>query len=178
MLFIMVLASMLICSQTDALLPNVRPKPSRVPPLERFLFVLHSFIMSIPSTPPQHPLEGARELLKKGVAVPYSLPLPTDETNWKVAFDPPSDIILAGSWANKVSVKPKDDQKLGVDLAVEMPDVRLVLFFFCSCLQRSRHYDRVCSKKRTTSTVVFFTSVPSILPLLPQQFKIQSQNLM
>jgi U3 small nucleolar RNA-associated protein 22 len=86
--------------------------------------------MAIPSTTPQHPLEAARKLLKQGVAVPYSLPLPTEETNWKVAFDPPSDITLVGSWANKVSVKPKDDQKLGVDLAIEMPDVRLVLSFF------------------------------------------------
>ena len=85
--------------------------------------------MAIPSTTPRHPLEAARKLLKQGVAVPYSLPLPTEETNWKVAFDPPSDIILVGSWANKVSVKPKDDQKLGVDLAIEMPDVRLVLSF-------------------------------------------------
>ena len=90
--------------------------------------------MGIPSTAPQHPLEGARKLLKKGVAVPYSLPLPTEETNWKVAFDPPSEIILVGSWANKVSVKPKDDLKLGVDLAIEMPDVRLALFFFFVCL--------------------------------------------
>ena len=106
------------------MLPNVRPKASRAPPLERFLLVLHSYIMGIPSTIPQHPLEAARKLLKKGVAVPYSLPLPTEETKWKVAFDPPSDIILVGSWANKVSVKPKDDQKLGVDLAIEMPDVR------------------------------------------------------
>lgn len=86
--------------------------------------------MGIPSTTPQHPLEAARKLLKKGVAVPYSLPLPTEETKWKVAFDPPSDIILVGSWANKVSVKPKDDQKLGVDLAIEMPDVRFGSIFF------------------------------------------------
>jgi U3 small nucleolar RNA-associated protein 22 len=86
--------------------------------------------MGIPSTTPQHPLEAARKLLKKGVAVPYSLPLPTEETKWKVTFDPPSDIIVVGSWPNKVSVKPKDDQKLGVDLAIEMPDVRLDLFFF------------------------------------------------
>ena len=112
------------------MLPNVRPKLSRVPPLERFLLALHSYIIGIPSTTPQHPLEAARKLLKKGVAVPYSLPLPTEETKWKVAFDPPTDIILVGSWSNKVSVKPKDDQKLGVDLAIEMPDVRYLFFFF------------------------------------------------
>ena len=83
--------------------------------------------MEIPSVSPQHPLEAARKLLKKGVAVPYSLPLPTEDTNWKVAFDSPSDITLAGSWANKVSVKLKDGFKFGVDLAVEMPNVSIAL---------------------------------------------------
>jgi hypothetical protein len=111
-------------------LPNVRPKASRVQPLERSLFALHSFLKELPSVIPQHPLEAARKLLKKGVAVPYSLPLPTEETNWKVAFEPPSDINLVGSWANKVSVKPKDGNKFGVDLAVEMPNVSVLSIKF------------------------------------------------
>ncbi|KAF5381659.1 hypothetical protein D9615_005551 [Tricholomella constricta] len=108
--------------QIDALLPNVRPKSSRIPPLERFLLSLHSFIMDLPSVAPQHPLEASRSLLKKGVSVPYSAPLPTEETNWKVAFKKPSDITVIGSWPNKISVKAKDGIKFGVDIAVEMPD--------------------------------------------------------
>jgi len=95
-----------------------------VPPLEKFLFELHTFLKDLPAVAAQHPLEGARKLMKKDVAVPYSLPLPTEETNWKVSFEPPSDISLVGSWANKVCVKPKDGKKFGVDLAVEMPNVR------------------------------------------------------
>ncbi|KAK2462771.1 hypothetical protein APHAL10511_005162 [Amanita phalloides] len=107
--------------QIDALLPNVRPKPSRQPPLDRFLLALHAFFLALPSVPPQHPLEAARGLLKHGVAVPYSLPLPTEETNWKVAFEKPVDIVLVGSWASGVSVKAKDGNKFGVDVALEMP---------------------------------------------------------
>jgi U3 small nucleolar RNA-associated protein 22 len=82
--------------------------------------------MEIPSIPQRHPLEASRKMLKKGVAVPYILPLPTEETNWKVGYATPSDITLVGSWPNKMSVKPKDDLKYGVDLAVEMPDVSVV----------------------------------------------------
>ncbi|KAF8634052.1 hypothetical protein AX17_004316 [Amanita inopinata Kibby_2008] len=108
--------------QIDALLPNVRPKTSRQPPLDRFLLSLHSFLLSLPSTPLRHPLEAARSLVKKGVSVPYTLPLPTEDTNWKVAFEKPSDILLVGSWANKVSVKDRDGKRFGVDVAVEMPD--------------------------------------------------------
>ncbi|PPQ69344.1 hypothetical protein CVT24_001638 [Panaeolus cyanescens] len=108
--------------QIDALLPNVRPKASRIASLERFLFTLHGFLKEISHVNPSHPLEAARKLLKKGVAVPYSLPLPTEDTNWKVSFAPPTEIALVGSWANKVSVKAKDGHPFGVDLAVEMPN--------------------------------------------------------
>ena len=110
-------------SKIDALLPHVRPKPSRVHALEHFLFALHSFLKELEHVPPRHPLEASRKLQKKGVAVPYPLPLPTEDTKWKVAFEPPSDITLVGSWANKISVKAKDDHKFGVDIAVEMPNV-------------------------------------------------------
>ena len=80
--------------------------------------------MKIPATQPQHPLEASRRLLKKNVSIPYSLPLPTEDTNWKVSFEAPSDITLVGSWPNKISVKTKDGHPYGVDVAVEMPDVR------------------------------------------------------
>ncbi|KAK1228630.1 U3 snoRNP protein [Marasmius sp. AFHP31] len=107
--------------QIDALLPNVRPKQKLTPPLDRFLLHLHTFLFNLPSILPRHPLEAARSLLKKGVSVPYSTPMPNEDTNWKVAFEKPSDITLIGSWANKTHVKGQDGCKYGVDLAVEMP---------------------------------------------------------
>ncbi|KAF7308582.1 Mannose-6-phosphate isomerase [Mycena chlorophos] len=107
--------------QIDALLPNVRPKESRIPPLDHFLSDLHAVLSSLSPVAPQHPLDAARKLIKKGVAVPYAMPQPTQETNWKVAFEKPSDILVVGSWANKICVKGKDQVKFGVDLAVEMP---------------------------------------------------------
>ncbi|KAG6809380.1 hypothetical protein H0H92_000481, partial [Tricholoma furcatifolium] len=111
-----------LVSPIDALLPNVRPKESRIPPLERFLMSLHGVLMGLPSISPLHPLEASRKLLKKGVAVPYSAPLPTEDTNWKVAFEKPSDIAVVGSWPLKTSVKAKDGVRFGVDVAVEMPN--------------------------------------------------------
>jgi U3 small nucleolar RNA-associated protein 22 len=109
-------------------LPNVRPKSTRIPPLDRFLLKLHTFLITLPSVAARHPLAAARVLLEKGIAVPYAPPLPTEDTNWKVSFDKPTDITLVGSWANKVSVKAKDGGKFGIDLAVEMPEVFLYLF--------------------------------------------------
>ncbi|KAJ3972203.1 Nrap protein [Lentinula raphanica] len=107
--------------QIDALLPNIQPKPKRKPPLERFLFSLHAFLSNLPDVSPKHPLEAARGLLKKGVSIPYPIPLPTEETQWKVAFARPNDITLVGSWANNTAVKGQGKSSFGVDLAVEMP---------------------------------------------------------
>ncbi|TFK47385.1 Nrap protein [Heliocybe sulcata] len=107
--------------QIDALLPNVRPKTSRIPPLDRFLFALHSILTSLSSHETRHPLDAANELRKQGIAVPYPDPAPGKETNWKVGFEKPSDVNVVGSWANKCSVKGQDGAKFGVDLAVEMP---------------------------------------------------------
>ncbi|KAJ7914876.1 Nrap protein-domain-containing protein [Mycena leptocephala] len=107
--------------QIDALLPNVWPKAAKIPPLDRFLQKLHEVLMALTPVAPQHPLEAARKLIKKGVSVPYSMPQPSEDTNWKVAFERPSDITVVGSWPNKISVKGKDGSKFGVDLGVEMP---------------------------------------------------------
>ncbi|CAL1710724.1 unnamed protein product [Somion occarium] len=107
--------------QIDALLPNVRPKYQRSTPLDHFLHTLHSLLSSLTSIPPKHPLAASRELQAKGIAVPYPLPLPTEDTNWKVSFEKPSEILLVGSWPNKLSVKAKDGERFSVDLAVIMP---------------------------------------------------------
>jgi len=104
------------------LIPSVRPKFDRLV-LESFLRTLHETISSIPAVDPQHPLAASRSLLKAGVAIPYPAPLPTEETNWKVAFQPPANITVVGSWANKLSVKPKDGERYTVDIAVQMPNV-------------------------------------------------------
>ncbi|KAI0916701.1 hypothetical protein AcV5_003115 [Taiwanofungus camphoratus] len=108
--------------QIDALLPNVRPKYQRSAPLDKFLLSLHNHLAALPPIAPQHPLAASRDLLKKGIAVPYALPLPTEETNWKVAFEKPREILLVGSWALKTAVKAKDQHKYGIDVAVAMPE--------------------------------------------------------
>ena len=111
--------------QIDALLPNVRPnlKDSRKAPLDRFLHSLHSHLMAMPAVQPQNPVSAAKSLAKRGVAVPFALPHPTEEVKWKVAFEPPRDINVVGSWANQICVKRKDGAQFGVDVTVEMPDV-------------------------------------------------------
>ncbi|KAF9652507.1 Nrap protein [Thelephora ganbajun] len=107
--------------QIDSLVPSVRPKFDRSV-LEHFLRTLYETISSIPAVAPQHPLSASRTLLRADVATPYATPLPTEETNWKVAFQPPANITVVGSWANKLSVKPKDGERYTVDLAVQMPN--------------------------------------------------------
>ncbi|THH05718.1 hypothetical protein EW145_g4591 [Phellinidium pouzarii] len=88
--------------QVDALLPNVRPKESRVIPLDEFLRLMYTTLMDLPSKPPVHPLEASH-------------------TAWKVAFEKPNDITLVGSWANRIGVKSASSVSWTIDIAVEMP---------------------------------------------------------
>jgi U3 small nucleolar RNA-associated protein 22 len=111
----------IVILQIDALLPNVRPRASRIAPLERALFALHSVLNAIPSRDPQPPLIAARAF-EPHIAVPYPQPLPHAEAKWKVAFAPPTDITLVGSWPLDRAVKAVDGLPFGVDLAVEMPE--------------------------------------------------------
>ncbi|KAG8221585.1 Nrap protein [Butyriboletus roseoflavus] len=107
--------------QIDALLPNVRPRESQRASLDQFLLTLRSHLLSLPSIQPQNPLIAARALSKDSIAVPFALPHPIQETKWTVAFEPPSDVHVVGSWANKICVKKKDSKYFGVDLSMEMP---------------------------------------------------------
>ncbi len=133
--------------QIDALLPNVRPKDSRKQPIDKLLFSLHACLSSLPSIEPLHPLAASRALSEglflssaekhssrngnatplQIVSVPYPLPVPTEDANWKVAFDRPANITITGSWINNVAVKPTDDEPWVIDVAVEMPSARLSL---------------------------------------------------
>jgi U3 small nucleolar RNA-associated protein 22 len=100
---------------------------------------LHPFLMSIPAVEPTHPLRAAESLYslpagknKKSakaafvpVFTPYCAPIPTESTNWKVAFAPPTDVTIVGSWATETRVKGQDEARFGIDLALEMPEVSL-----------------------------------------------------
>ncbi|KAH9855524.1 Nrap protein [Lenzites betulinus] len=107
--------------QIDALLPNVRPKYDQSQPLDDLLMSLHKLIMSLPPIAPQHPLHASRKFSAMGIEIPYVRPLPTDDVNWKVAFEKPSEILLVGSWPTKTAVKANDSLKYELDLALEIP---------------------------------------------------------
>jgi U3 small nucleolar RNA-associated protein 22 len=63
----------------------------------------------------------------QNISVPYPLPPPAEDANWKVAFEKPANIAIVGSWINSVAVKRTDDEPWVVDVAVEMPSARLYL---------------------------------------------------
>lgn len=123
-------------TQIDALLPNVRPKESRKQLIDKFLLSLHAYLLSLPSIEPLHPLAASRALSKRSsrnknatplrtTSVPYPLPVPTEDANWKVAFDRPANIAVVGSWINNLAVKHTDNDPWVIDVAVEMPSARI-----------------------------------------------------
>jgi U3 small nucleolar RNA-associated protein 22 len=162
---------MLHSPQIDALLPNIRPKDSRNPQLNKFLFSLHAFLSSLPSIEPQHPLAAARALSDNSlslfssgrekhsrldgtvaslrtIAVPYPQPPPTEDANWKVAFEKPVNISIVGGWINNVAVKRADEEPWVIDVAVEMPSACLSSEWPLYIADYPCH--RACSKRKIT----------------------------
>ncbi|SRR6266852_457236 len=155
-------------TQIDALLPNVRPKESRKQLIDKLLFSLHACLSSLPSIEPLHPLAATRALSEgsflssseklssrngnatplQTTSVPYPLPVPTEDANWKVAFDRPANIAVVGSWINNVAVKHTDDEPWVIDVAVEMPSARLSSE---RCLSLADYpCNRACSRQKIT----------------------------
>jgi len=85
---------------------------------------LRTHILSLPSIPSENPLTAAQTLARQGVAVPFAHPLPSRDDKWKVAFEPPREIVVVGSWGNGIAVKKKNGGRFAIDVSVEMPEVR------------------------------------------------------
>lgn len=72
-------------------------------------------------------MAAIKVLAKQGVAVPSVFPLPSPDVKWKVAFEPPREICVVGSWGNGIAVKKQSGSRFSVDLSMEMPEVRCLL---------------------------------------------------
>jgi hypothetical protein len=120
----------------------------------------------------ENPALIAKKLRSKGVEVPFPSPAPTENTKWTFKFEKPERINMIGSWSNDISVKYKDGINFGVDMSIEMPDVSEtlshlplhVIYSLLISFLRWIFHGRRSFKKRTISTIVFFTKKPYIWP--------------
>ncbi|KAG8737938.1 hypothetical protein FRC10_007518 [Ceratobasidium sp. 414] len=103
--------------QLDELLRDVSANNAQRSTVERVLMTLHEHLSNLPAISACKP----PSVVKKRIAVPYPAPLPSEESQWTVSFERPSNIQLVGSWANGVAVRGNDGGGFSVDLAVEMP---------------------------------------------------------
>ncbi|KAG8814643.1 hypothetical protein FRC17_001031, partial [Serendipita sp. 399] len=114
--------------QMENLLPSISPRTSKTlqAPLEAFLLKLHDQLLhskrksDLPKVA-QHPLEVAGMLESHNIKAPFPTPPPTKDAKWTFKYEPPSSMNIVGSWANNMSVKYKDDEPFGIDLAVTIP---------------------------------------------------------
>ncbi|CAE6451240.1 unnamed protein product [Rhizoctonia solani] len=103
--------------QLEQLLREVSASESQRGIIEKVLMALHEHLMNLSSIAPCKP----PSIFKKRTAIPYPAPLPSQDSQWTVSFERPSNIQLVGSWANGVAVRGNDKTGFSVDVAVEMP---------------------------------------------------------
>ncbi|CAE6446111.1 unnamed protein product [Rhizoctonia solani] len=103
--------------QLEQLLREVSANESQKSVVEKVLMTLHEHLMNLPSISPCKP----PTTIKKRTSIPYPPPLPSQDSQWMVSFERPSNIQLVGSWANGIAVRGNDKTGFSIDLAVEMP---------------------------------------------------------
>ncbi|CUA70802.1 U3 small nucleolar RNA-associated protein 22 [Rhizoctonia solani] len=103
--------------QLEEFLREVSASESQRSTVEKFLMTLHEHLMNLPSIAPCKP----PTMIEKRIAVPYPAPLPSQDSQWTVSFERPSNIQLVGSWANGVAVRGNDHTGFSIDVGVEMP---------------------------------------------------------
>ena len=95
-------------------------EPARASRLDPVLHHLKAVVDGVAAVPPM-PLEDARQhLADLGVRLPLDL-FGAKTVQWKVQYEPPASVAVVGSYLLRTGVRPT----LNVDVAVEMPEVRV-----------------------------------------------------
>ncbi|OAA73646.1 pre-rRNA processing protein Utp22 [Cordyceps fumosorosea ARSEF 2679] len=88
--------------------------------LDGQLHKIKSIIDSIEPHDPAPIYEASTKFEKKHrITIPYPEPKPTKESNYKVAFSPPAQCNVVGSFVGKTMTKLQE--RLGIDMVVQMP---------------------------------------------------------
>jgi U3 small nucleolar RNA-associated protein 22 len=67
--------------------------------------------------------EAKAGMKKNGVVIPFPTPGPESDVKYRFAFKKPTKVFIAGSYLLKTITKTPEG--INVDVAVQMPDVRL-----------------------------------------------------
>ncbi|KAL4951340.1 Nrap protein [Aspergillus filifer] len=107
--------------QLDELIAESRPNYERqLATLKDTLHGLKDLIECLPERTAKQPIEAERELRQShGVVVPYPEPRPGKDTRYQVAFAPPTNVNVVGSFALKLG--SKSAAPYVVDMSVTMP---------------------------------------------------------
>ncbi|RHZ52197.1 hypothetical protein CDV55_103690 [Aspergillus turcosus] len=107
--------------QLDELLSSSKPNyDKQVSRVQDALHRVKDAIERLHERPPMLAFEAERELrTTHGIVVPFPDPRPSRETKYSVAYAPPTNINVVGSFASRTGAKQAE--KYTIDLAVTMP---------------------------------------------------------
>ncbi|RHZ53068.1 rRNA-processing protein UTP22 [Aspergillus thermomutatus] len=107
--------------QLDELLSSSKPNyDKQVSRVQEALHRVKDAIERLCERPPMPAFEAERELrTTHGIVVPFPDPRPSRETRYSVAYAPPTNINVVGSFASRTGTK--QTEKYTIDLAVTMP---------------------------------------------------------
>lgn len=109
--------------QLDELLNTTLLPASPAAGLKAFLGAVHDLVHSLPEIAPAAP----KKALKKVPGVPFPGPKAlqplAEEVQWKLGFEKPSEVLVAGSWPVVGGYRKAKGQEGNIDIVVMMPPV-------------------------------------------------------
>lgn len=109
--------------QLDELLGSALLSTTPAAGLKTLLGAVHDLVHSLPEMAPVAP----KKAIKKVPGVPFPGPkalLPTaEEVQWKLGFEKPTEVLVAGSWPVVGGYKKAKGEEGNIDIVVMMPSV-------------------------------------------------------
>lgn len=130
--------------QLDELLKSTLLSATPAPALKTLLGSIHDLVHALPQLPAVSPRKAVSRLKNK-VQIPFpgpkSLSPLEGEVNWKLGFEAPAEVVVAGSWSVCGGYKRAKGEAGNVDIVVIMPQV--------SSLTVAELTGRTCFPRRT-----------------------------
>lgn len=150
--------------QLSALLDSTLLSPTPHPGLSALLKELHDILLSLPSIPPNRPIDARKVLHNKipdisPTEYAYDVKGKGKEVQWKLGWEKPGEVLVGGSWGVCGGYKKGKGVEGDVDLVVVMPKVRRFMLS-----RRLLIAPRTCSPPKTGQTTGTSTNASSTSP--------------
>lgn len=109
--------------QLDELLNSTLLSSTPAAGIKTLLGAVHDLVHSLPEIAPSAPKKALKKVRDVPFPGPKALHLLTEEVQWKLGFEKPTEVLVAGSWPVVGGYRKAKGAEGNIDIVVAMPPV-------------------------------------------------------